>query len=48
MRREARTALRKMKEATTNAYIWQPGLAQGRPQTLLGLGLALPFLLAQR
>ena len=28
-------ALRKLKEATTNAYIWQPGLQAGQPDTLL-------------
>lgn len=35
-RREVITRVRKFKEATTNAYIWQPGLQQGQPQTLLG------------
>jgi HK97 family phage major capsid protein len=29
-------AIRKLKEATTNAYIWQPGLQAGTPDTLLG------------
>lgn len=28
--------VRKFKEATTLAYMWQPGLQQGAPQTLLG------------
>lgn len=28
--------VRKFKESTTNAYIWQPGLAAGQPQTLAG------------
>lgn len=29
-------AIRKLKEATTNAYIWQPGLQAGVPDQLLG------------
>lgn len=28
--------LRKLKEATTNQYLWQPGLQAGQPDTLLG------------
>jgi HK97 family phage major capsid protein len=28
--------IRKLKEATTNAYIWQPGMQQGAPDMLLG------------
>jgi HK97 family phage major capsid protein len=28
-------AIRKLKEATTEAYIWQPGLADLRPNTIL-------------
>ena len=28
--------IRAFKEATTNAYMWQPGLAAGQPSTLLG------------
>jgi HK97 family phage major capsid protein len=28
--------IRKMKEATTNAYMWQPGMQAGVPSTLLG------------
>jgi len=28
--------VRKLKESTTNAYIWQPGLQQGVPDRLLG------------
>ncbi|WP_291295826.1 phage major capsid protein [Elioraea sp.] len=35
-RRSVISLIRKMKEATTNAYLWQPGLAQGQPPTLLG------------
>jgi len=30
------SAIRKYKEATTNAYMWQPGLAAGQPSTFLG------------
>lgn len=40
-RREVITAIRKMKEATTNAYIWQPGLERGRPQQLLGFPVTI-------
>jgi HK97 family phage major capsid protein len=36
MPRTASEAIRKFKESTTNAYIWQPGLAAGAPSTLLG------------
>lgn len=32
--------IRKFKEATTNAYMWQPSLAKGEPETLLGYPLA--------
>ena len=28
--------MRAFKESTTNAYLWQPGLAAGQPSTLLG------------
>jgi HK97 family phage major capsid protein len=35
--------IRKFKEATTNAYIWQPGLQKGNPDTLLGY----PIVIAQ-
>jgi HK97 family phage major capsid protein len=31
--------IRKFKEATTNAYIWQPGLTAGQPSTILGYPL---------
>lgn len=34
--REVITAIRKLKEATTNAYMWQPSLQQGQPDRLLG------------
>lgn len=40
-RREVITAVRKFKEATTNAYMWQPGLQQGQPQTLLGFPVTI-------
>jgi HK97 family phage major capsid protein len=33
--------IRKFKESTTNGYLWQPGLAVGQPQTLLGHGIVL-------
>ena len=35
-RREVIAKIRKFKEATTNAYMWQPGLQQGQPDRLLG------------
>lgn len=35
-RRSVISLIRLFKEATTNAYIWQPGLQQGQPPTLLG------------
>jgi HK97 family phage major capsid protein len=34
--RECITKVRKFKEATTNAYMWQPGLQAGQPDRLLG------------
>jgi HK97 family phage major capsid protein len=34
--REVITKVRKFKEANTNAYMWQPGLSKGQPDTLLG------------
>lgn len=40
-RREVMTKVRKFKEATTNAYIWQPGLQQGQPQLLLGFPVTI-------
>lgn len=36
MRREARTAIRKMKEATSDRYLWEPSLQAGQPDRLLG------------
>jgi HK97 family phage major capsid protein len=41
MPRAASEAIRKFKEGTTNAYIWQPGLQAGAPATLLGYPLYL-------
>jgi predicted phage gp36 major capsid-like protein len=41
--REVIAKVRKFKESTTNAYMWQPGLAQGTPDTLLGY----PIVIAQ-
>lgn len=35
-RREVIAKIRKFKEATTNAYMWQPGLQAGQPDKLLG------------
>ncbi len=40
-RREVVTAVRKLKESTTNAYMWQPGLQQGQPQMLLGFPVTI-------
>ena len=36
MRREARTKIRKMKEATSDRYLWEPSLQAGQPDRLLG------------
>ncbi len=36
MRREARTAIRKLKGATSDLYLWEPGLQAGAPDRLLG------------
>ena len=33
------SALRKYKEATTNAYMWQPGLSAGQPDMFMGFGV---------
>ena len=35
-RRSVITKIRKFKETTTNAYLWQPGLQAGAPESLLG------------
>lgn len=36
MRRSVRTAARKIKEATTDRYMWEPGLQAGQPERLMG------------
>lgn len=36
MRREVRTAARKLKESTTNRYLWEPGMQVGAPERLQG------------
>lgn len=40
-RREVIAKVRKFKEATTNAYMWQPGLQAGQPDRLLGYPLVI-------
>lgn len=37
MNRSVLQSVRLLKEATTNQYLWQPGLAAGTPDTLLGI-----------
>jgi HK97 family phage major capsid protein len=37
MNRSVIQSVRLLKEATTNQYLWQPGLAAGAPDTLLGV-----------
>ncbi|MDE2030531.1 MAG: phage major capsid protein, partial [Alphaproteobacteria bacterium] len=41
MPRAVSDMIRKFKENTTQAYIWQPGLQQGSPATLLGFPVVL-------
>ena len=41
MPRSVADMIRKFKENTTQAYIWQPGLQQGQPATLLGFPVVL-------
>lgn len=41
MRREMRTAIRKLKGATSDLYLWEPGLAVGTPDRLLGYGVKI-------
>lgn len=36
MRRAVRTAARKLKESTTNRYLWEPGLQAGSPERFMG------------
>lgn len=38
MRREVRTAIRKLKESSTDRYLWEPSLQAGQPDRLLGYG----------
>lgn len=40
-KREVIAKIRKFKEATTNAYMWQPGLQAGQPDKLLGYPVAM-------
>lgn len=40
-RRTVIALIRKFKESTTNAYIWQPGLQAGQPAQLLGYPITL-------
>ncbi|PIR33987.1 MAG: phage major capsid protein [Alphaproteobacteria bacterium CG11_big_fil_rev_8_21_14_0_20_44_7] len=40
MNRSVMQAVRLLKESTTDQYIWQPGLAAGAPDTLLGVPVA--------
>lgn len=40
-RREVITKVRKFKEATTNAYMWQPGLQAGQAQQLFGFPITI-------
>lgn len=41
MNRATVQAVRLLKEATTNQYLWQPGLAAGAPDTLLGVPVVM-------
>lgn len=40
-KREVIAKIRKLKEATTNAYMWQPGLQAGQPDRLLGYPIVM-------
>lgn len=40
-KREVIAKVRKFKEATTNAYMWQPGLQRGKPAELLGYPIVM-------
>lgn len=40
MNRTVLQSVRLLKESTTNQYLWQPGLAAGAPDTLLGVPVA--------
>lgn len=41
MHRTTVQAVRLLKEATTNQYLWQPGLAAGTPDSLMGVPVAI-------
>ncbi len=41
MNRASVQAVRLLKESTTNQYLWQPGLALGQPDTLMGVPVAM-------
>jgi HK97 family phage major capsid protein len=41
MHRTTVQAVRLLKEATTNQYLWQPGLSGGMPDTLMGVPVAI-------
>lgn len=41
MRREVRTKIRKMKEATSDRYLWEPSLQAGQPDRLLGYAVRI-------
>lgn len=41
MHRNTVQAVRLLKEATTNQYLWQPGLAAGTPDSLMGVPVAV-------
>lgn len=41
MNRTVVNAVRLLKEATTNQYLWQPGLALGAPDTLMGVPVVM-------
>lgn len=41
MRREVRTKIRKMKEATSDRYLWEPAMQAGQPDRLLGYGVRI-------
>ncbi len=41
MHRSTVQAVRLLKDSTTGQYLWQPGLASGTPDTLLGVPVAL-------
>lgn len=41
MNRTSVQAVRLLKEATTNQYLWQPGLTLGQPDTLMGVPVAM-------